>query len=194
MTPAATELKTHPTNQTNGSNSQTSEPLQRLVPSRTATHRLPSKRSGFVVSWPLAAVLAVGATTVTVQPWQWLRTESHSTGEDVHVAPRVVQIERPTPATTAQVVLPATLRPWQTTTLHARVNGYLAAWHRELGSSVKAGDLLAEIETPELDQELAQGEALVLEATSAVVQAQAERVEAQADLKNAEAQLARMQA
>ncbi len=109
-------------------------------------------------------------------------------------ATRTVKVARPTPASTANVILPATIRPWQTATLHARVNGYLTAWHREIGSSVKTGDLLAEIETPELDQELLEGEALASEAAAAVIQAKAERAEARADLKVAEAQLVRIQA
>jgi multidrug efflux pump subunit AcrA (membrane-fusion protein) len=105
-----------------------------------------------------------------------------------------VNVDRPSPAATASVVLPATFRPWQTTTLHARVSGYLKAWHQDLGANVQAGDLLAEIETPELDQELAEGESLAREAAAAAVQAKAERVEAEADLKVAEAQLLRIQA
>ncbi len=161
---------------------------------RSGTHRLPpGKRSGFVLGWPLAAVLAVSGTTVAMRPWEWARTTS-STVHDEHLQPRVVRVERPTPATTTQVVLPGTMRPWQTTTLHARVNGYLKTWHYDLGATVKTGDLLAEIETPELDQELAQAVALAGEAESAVVQAQAERVEAHADLQNAEAQLGRVKA
>jgi multidrug efflux pump subunit AcrA (membrane-fusion protein) len=93
-----------------------------------------------------------------------------------------------------KIVLPATFRARQTTTLHARVSGYLTAWHRELGARVKAGDLLAEIETPELDQEVAESEALAREADAAAVQAKAERMEAQAALRVARAQLVRAQA
>jgi multidrug efflux pump subunit AcrA (membrane-fusion protein) len=105
-----------------------------------------------------------------------------------------VKVDRPQAAGQSSVVLPATFRPWQATTLHARVSGYLKAWHRDLGARVKAGDLLAEIETPELDQELAEGEALAREAASAALQAEAELIEARADLKVAESQVARIQA
>jgi multidrug efflux pump subunit AcrA (membrane-fusion protein) len=62
-----------------------------------------------------------------------------------------------------------------------------------MGEHVNAGDLLAEIETPELDQEVASAEALVGEAVAAVAQARAERDEARADLHVAEAQLVRVQ-
>jgi multidrug efflux pump subunit AcrA (membrane-fusion protein) len=107
---------------------------------------------------------------------------------------RPVKVERPERAESAGVVLPATVRPWQTTTLHARVSGYLRAWHYDLGAHVKAGDVLAEIDTPELDQELAEAKALAREAAAAAVQANAERTEAEADLHVAEGQLARIQA
>ncbi len=59
---------------------------------------------------------------------------------------------------------------------------------------MKAGEILAEIETPEIDQELAEAKSLVREAVAAANQAKAERVEAEADLKVAEAQLVRVQA
>ncbi len=107
---------------------------------------------------------------------------------------RSVKVASPTPVSTSDVVLPATFQPWQTTTLYARVSGYLTAWHRDLGSKVKAGELLAQIETPELDQELAEGESLAAEARAAVVHAQAERTEAEAELRVAQAQLARTEA
>lgn len=194
MNPATIKIDPHSTVPTPSLNHLSSDQIRHLSTKRTATHRLPPKRSGFAISWLLAATVAVVGTTVTVQPWKSLPTEDHSVSDGHPIALRSVEIERPTPATTSQVVLPATLHPWQTTTLHARVNGYLAAWHHDLGATVKAGELLAEIETPELDQEVAQGEALTREAASAVVQAQAERVEAQADLQNAEAQLLRTQA
>ena len=74
------------------------------------------------------------------------------------------------------------------------MSGYLTAWHADLGDSVQAGELLAEIETPELDQEVAEGEALAAEAEAAAVQAEAERAEAEAELKVTEAQLTRVKA
>jgi multidrug efflux pump subunit AcrA (membrane-fusion protein) len=138
--------------------------------------------------------LAVLAAIAFYQPWSAIHpasvaAESHSTE-----LPKTVIIARPEPAASASVVLPATFRPWQKAALHARVSGYLSAWHRDLGAPVRAGDLLAEIETPELDQELAEAQALASEADAATVQAQAERAEAEAELGVAQAQLVRVQA
>ena len=143
-----------------------------------------------------AATLAI-VVVAFFQPWKALRSELVPAAGQPAAAnenEKVVQVERPKPVAAGSVVLPATIRPWQTAGLHARVSGYLAGWYKDLGSPVKAGELLARIETPELDQELAEGEALAGEATAATVQAKAERLEAEADLSVAEAQLTRARA
>jgi RND family efflux transporter MFP subunit len=60
-----------------------------------------------------------------------------------------------------KIVLPAGLRGNTETQLYARSNGYLSAWHKTLGDQVKKGELLAVIDVPELEQELAQAHAAV---------------------------------
>jgi len=55
--------------------------------------------------------------------------------------------------------LPGHLEAFTEAPLHARVSGYLKSWTADIGSRVKAGQLLAEIETPELDQQLLQARA-----------------------------------
>lgn len=60
---------------------------------------------------------------------------------------------------TRKLVLPASLRGNTETQLYARSNGYLSAWHKTIGDQVKKGDLLAVIDVPELEQELAQSRA-----------------------------------
>jgi membrane fusion protein (multidrug efflux system) len=57
------------------------------------------------------------------------------------------------------LVLPAEIRPWQEASIYARANGYLKDWVADIGAHVQAGQLLAEIETPDLDQQLAQAKA-----------------------------------
>lgn len=60
---------------------------------------------------------------------------------------------------TRKLVLPASLRGNTETQIFARSNGYLSAWHKTIGDQVKKGDLLAVIDVPELEQELAQSRA-----------------------------------
>jgi RND family efflux transporter MFP subunit len=58
-----------------------------------------------------------------------------------------------------ELVLPATLQAYQESPIYARTNGYLLRWTRDIGSKVKKGELLAVIDTPEVDQELNQARA-----------------------------------
>jgi multidrug efflux pump subunit AcrA (membrane-fusion protein) len=57
------------------------------------------------------------------------------------------------------LVLPAEIRPWREASIYARANGYLKDWVADIGAHVQAGQLLAEIETPDLDQQLEQAKA-----------------------------------
>ncbi len=57
------------------------------------------------------------------------------------------------------LVLPGTLQAWYDASLYARVPGYVKSWHKDIGAHVKRGELLAVIDTPELDQQIAQARA-----------------------------------
>lgn len=60
---------------------------------------------------------------------------------------------------TEQFILPGNVKAWHEATIYARTNGYIKKWDVDIGSKVKKGDLLAVIETPELDAQLKQAEA-----------------------------------
>jgi RND family efflux transporter MFP subunit len=57
------------------------------------------------------------------------------------------------------LVLPGTIQPFFDAQIHARVNGYLKAWYTDIGAQVKTGQLLAVIDTPDLDQQLTRAQA-----------------------------------
>lgn len=57
------------------------------------------------------------------------------------------------------LVLPGDVQAFHSAPIHARVSGYLKRWDADIGASVKTGQLLAEIDTPDLDQQLAQAKA-----------------------------------
>src|SRR5579871_4505553 len=73
--------------------------------------------------------------------------------------------------------LPGRLQAYIRAPIYARVPGYLKSWKHDIGSKVKAGDLLAEIDTPDLDQQLMQARAdlSVAQANAKLAQVSAER-------------------
>jgi RND family efflux transporter MFP subunit len=73
--------------------------------------------------------------------------------------------------------LPGRLEAYIRAPIYARVPGYLKSWKHDIGSKVKAGDLLAEIDTPDLDQQLMQARAAlnVAQANAKLAQITAER-------------------
>jgi len=82
------------------------------------------------------------------------------------VTPRLVSNER-------KLSLPGSVQPLEEAVIYARASGYVRRWLVDIGSRVKEGELLAEIDTPELDQELAQARAALAQAHATVVQAKA---------------------
>jgi RND family efflux transporter MFP subunit len=59
----------------------------------------------------------------------------------------------------SEMILPGTLKPDVESPIYARTNGYLKKWYKDIGSHVQKGEILAEIDTPEIDQQLAQARA-----------------------------------
>ena len=80
---------------------------------------------------------------------------------------------------TQPLVLPATVQAWYETPIYARVNGYLKNWYSDFGAHVKKGDLLAEIDAPDLDAQLAAAQAKLKSARATVKIREAERQFAQ---------------
>ncbi|HEY2419023.1 MAG TPA: biotin/lipoyl-binding protein, partial [Steroidobacteraceae bacterium] len=58
-----------------------------------------------------------------------------------------------------ELVLPGIVQAYTEAAVYARTSGYLKSWYTDIGSRVKKGDLLAEIETPEVDRQLSQARA-----------------------------------
>ena len=84
------------------------------------------------------------------------------------------------------VDLPGDLQPLIESPIFARVDGYLAKRYVDYGDRVKAGQLMAEIETPELDQQIQQARATLSNAASSLKEAQADVTLAQANFKLAQ--------
>ena len=93
--------------------------------------------------------------------------------------PTVAAIHAKRGALKDEIVLPGNMQPFVDSPIYARTSGYLKKWYTDIGTRVKTGQLLAEIESPEVDQQLAQ--------------ARADLGTAQANMKLAELTMARYQ-
>jgi RND family efflux transporter MFP subunit len=88
--------------------------------------------------------------------------------------PTVAVITPRTGEAVQRLVLPGTVQAWYEAPIFARVSGYLKDWHFDYGAHVKKGDVLAEIETPDLDAQLAAAQAKLNSARAVVEVREAE--------------------
>lgn len=87
--------------------------------------------------------------------------------------PRVVSV-RPTPSQAERLLaLPGSIEPLETARVHSRASGFVTEWSADMGDHVEAGQVLATLDTPELDQELQQARATLARAEASVLQAKA---------------------
>jgi RND family efflux transporter MFP subunit len=94
---------------------------------------------------------------------------NHELKSDTHelAVPTVDVVEAKPGQKLSGMLLPAEVRPFVETPIYARAAGYVTKWFVDIGGKVKAGQLLAEIDTPELDQELAAAKAGLAQAQAA---------------------------
>lgn len=121
-----------------------------------------------------AAVLVIGFIAVGIVRFFHERGVANA-GERAYAAPPPVDVVTARPATVGQdLVLPGQTAAWFETTIYARVNGYVGKWLVDIGDHVKKGQVLATIETPELDAELAAARAQLKASEAQVVARKAE--------------------
>jgi RND family efflux transporter MFP subunit len=96
---------------------------------------------------------------------------------DAQAVPTVALVAPTNAEDHASLDLPGRLEAYIRAPIYARVPGYLKSWNHDIGSRVKAGDVLAEIDTPDLDQQLTQARAdlSVAQANAKLAQIGAER-------------------
>ena len=109
----------------------------------------------------IALILGVGVYSRLVSASD-LKTWTQSTDTPT------VALVRPTAESGGQsLTLPGALQAFDNANLYSRAPGYIHAWYKDIGAQVKKGDLLATIDTPELDQQISQAQADVGQAQAA---------------------------
>ena len=109
-------------------------------------------------TWLLLALAVIAVATLLVSGiWSRVRARKTLNAETAQAALPAVSVVTPKQTPPAdEIILPGNVQPFITAPIYARTNGYLKKWYVDIGAHVKQGDLLAVIDTPEVDQQLEQ--------------------------------------
>src|SRR5882762_3870687 len=123
---------------------------------RDGTPQDRSSRSWMValVAFLIVSAVVISGIAPRVKARATLRAETNQLAVPTVI---VVQPKRASPG--QDIVLPANVQAFKDAPIYARTNGYLKRWYADIGAHVRAAQLLAEIDTPEVDQQLHQARA-----------------------------------
>jgi RND family efflux transporter MFP subunit len=131
------------------------------------------KTIGLVVLCIAAAIVAIGLSSRV--------RANHNLAQwtDAQTVPTVTVVNLADASRTSELVLPGNVQAFYTAPVYARVTGYLRHWYTDIGAVVKSGQMLADIETPDLDQQVvaAQGSLAVAVANQKLAAITAKRYE-----------------
>jgi RND family efflux transporter MFP subunit len=136
----------------------TQEP-QHAPPQVTPPPELPpaSPRKAVIIVIMVVLILALSGALSLFSRFRAGRALAKET--EIDSVPTVVVVRPIAEKPDEELVLPATLQAYEESPIYARTSGYLLHWYKDIGSHVSKGDLLADIDTPEVDQELSQARA-----------------------------------
>jgi RND family efflux transporter MFP subunit len=102
------------------------------------------------IAMSVVAVLAAGV-------WSRVKAEGDLRTATAEMAvPSVSVVQLKPAATTDEIILPGNIQPFISSPVYARTDGYLKKWYFDIGAHVREGQLLATIQSPEIDEQLAQ--------------------------------------
>ena len=138
---------------------KTFEPLpeeqQRMQPTLLPDGARPTRPGRHWLTGILVFLFVIGILIESILPRVKARTVLRTETAEMAV-PTVSVVQPKRSAPTQEVVLPGNVQPFITAPIFSRTNGYLRRWYVDIGARVHTGQLLAEIETPEVDQQLRQ--------------------------------------
>src|SRR6266478_5020049 len=117
-------------------------------------------------SWLLLAITVIAVAALLISGiWSRIRARTTLNTETAQAALTAVSVVSPKQTAPAdEIILPGNVQPFITSPIYSRTNGYLKKWYFDIGTHVKQGQLLAVIETPEVDQQLQQARSNLLTA------------------------------
>ncbi len=125
-------------------------------PRPSGPERAPASHAKLLVGAVLLVLITAGVVTFLNR-----KSESDALAKetDAIAIPTVAVVQPQTEPGNDELVLPGNLQAYIESPIFARTNGYLLQWYKDIGSKVQKGELLAAIDTPEVDQELSQARA-----------------------------------
>jgi RND family efflux transporter MFP subunit len=116
----------------------------------------PVGRAKLLIGAVLLVLITAGAVTFLNK-----NAESNALAKETEAVsiPTVAVVHPQAEPGNDELVLPGNLQAFEESPIFARTNGYLLRWYKDIGSKIQKGELLAEIDTPEVDQELSQAKA-----------------------------------
>jgi RND family efflux transporter MFP subunit len=131
------------------------------LPSNHAGGKGSSHRGWLALGIAVIVVVALLSSGI----WSRVKARTKLQAETAQVALSAVSVVSPKQTAPAEeIILPGNVQPFITSPIYARTNGYLMKWYFDIGAHVKKGQLLAVIETPEVDQQLQQARSNLLTA------------------------------
>ena len=117
-------------------------------------------------SWLLLTIVVIVVGGLLASGiWSRVKARTTLTAETAQVALTAVSVVSPKQTAPAEeIILPGNVQPFITSPIYARTNGYLKKWYFDIGAHVKQGQLLAVIDSPEVDQQLQQARSNLLTA------------------------------
>ena len=151
MLPQAEDARTEDTRQIGG----------QILPSNDGGAGKRSRKSWLVLAIAVIAVAALLMSGI----WSRVKARNTLNMETAQAAVPAVSVVSPKQtAATDEIILPGNVQPFINSPIYSRTNGYLKKWYFDIGAHVKQGQLLALIETPEVDQQLQQARSNLLTA------------------------------
>ena len=116
----------------------------------------PAGRAKILVGAVLLVLITAGAVTFLTR-----KNEADALAKETEAisVPTVAVVTPEVEPGNDELVLPGNLQAFEESPIFARTNGYLVRWYKDIGSRIQKGELLATIDTPEVDQELSQARA-----------------------------------
>jgi RND family efflux transporter MFP subunit len=116
----------------------------------------PAGRGKILIGAVLLVLITAGAVTFLNR-----RSETDALAKETEAVsiPTVAVVRPQAEPGSDELILPGNLQAFEESPIFARTNGYLLRWYKDMGSKIQKGELLAAIDTPEVDQELSQARA-----------------------------------